>query len=139
MPLERGHVYVAPGGRHLVVESRYGTVWAVQADTPPVHSCRPAVDVLFGFVAEVYARALGVVLTGMGYDGCAGSQAIVAQGGSVLAQDEASSAVWGMPGAVARAGLADRVLPLSELAGAITAKVAARPSASAGSAPVSRS
>ena len=75
----------------------------------------------------------------MGYDGCAGSQAIVAQGGSVLAQDEASSAVWGMPGAVARAGLADRVLPLSELAGAITAKVAARPSASAGSAPVSRS
>ena len=54
MPLERGHVYVAPGGRHLVVESRYGTVWAVQADTPPVHSCRPAVDVLFGSVAEVY-------------------------------------------------------------------------------------
>jgi two-component system chemotaxis response regulator CheB len=103
------------------------------SDGPPIHSCRPAVDVLFLSVAEVYGpRALGVVLTGMGYDGRAGSEAIVSRGGSVFAQDEASSAVWGMPGAVARAGLADRVLPLRELAGAIMARVSARPSAVAG-------
>ena len=85
-------------------------------EDPPEQSCRPSVDVLFRSVAAAYGpAALAVVLTGMGRDGQAGCEAIRAAGGQVLAQDEATSVVWGMPGQVARAGLADRVLPLDEL------------------------
>jgi len=122
--LEPGHVYVAHGGRHLVVERRNGARWAVQNDAPPENSCRPAVDVLFRSVAESYGpEVLGVVLTGMGSDGQLGSDAIVRAGGSVFAQDEKTSVVWGMPGAVARAGLADRILPLAEIGRAIAERV----------------
>ena len=84
---------------------------------PPENHCRPAVDVLFRTAVAVYgSRVLGVVLTGMGYDGLTGSRLIREHGGTVLAQDQATSAVWGMPGAVAQAGLAHRVLPLNAIA-----------------------
>src|SRR5205807_7639079 len=83
---------------------------------PPENSCRPSADVLFRSAAEVYgAGVLAVVLTGMGRDGLHGCEAVREAGGQVLVQDEASSVVWGMPGTVARAGLADQVLPLPQL------------------------
>lgn len=95
-------------------------------DGPPENSCRPAVDVLFRSVAQLYGdSALAVVLTGMGQDGLRGAEVIRLSGGQVLAQDEATSVVWGMPGFVARAGLADAVLPLGSLAAEITRRVAA--------------
>ena len=102
---------------------------------PPENSCRPAVDVLFRSVAKCYGgRALGVVMTGMGQDGLRGAEHLTEAGSQVVAQDEASSVVWGMPGFVAQAGLASRVLPLDELAGEIirrahTGRVAALPPA----------
>ncbi len=84
---------------------------------PPENHCRPAVDALFRSGAAVYgAGVLAVVLTGMGSDGLAGARLIREHGGTVIAQDQATSAVWGMPGAVAHAGLAHRVLPLSAIA-----------------------
>jgi two-component system chemotaxis response regulator CheB len=87
---------------------------------PPENFCRPAVDPLFRSVAEVYGpETLAVVLTGMGHDGAAGSQAVIAAGGSVIAQDEASSVVWGMPGAVVAAGAACAVEPLAKVGPAI--------------------
>jgi len=86
-------------------------------DGPLVNFCKPAVDPLFSSAAEVWGqKVLGLVLTGMGSDGLRGSQAIAAAGGSILAQDEASSVVWGMPGQVAHAGVCSAVLPLSEIA-----------------------
>src|SRR5207248_2457336 len=91
---------------------------------PPVNSCRPAVDVLFRSAAEVYGPGvLAVVLTGMGQDGLRGSECVKAAGGRVLAQDEATSVVGSMPGAVARAGLADEVLPLGQVGAAILLRV----------------
>jgi two-component system chemotaxis response regulator CheB len=111
-----GHVYLAPGDHHLVVER--GAL-RVNRDAPEC-SCRPSVDVLFRSVASAYgAGALGVVMTGMGSDGTRGSEAIRERGGAVLVQDRATSVVWGMPGAVVRAGAATAVLPLSALAGEI--------------------
>lgn len=122
--LQPGHVYVAPGGHHLEVHAlKQGARTALQ-DGPPVNSCRPSVDVLFRSAAGVYGRdLLAVVLTGMGSDGLGGSEAVVAAGGTVLVQDEASSLVWGMPGAVAKAGLAHRVLPLDRIGAAIVGEV----------------
>jgi two-component system chemotaxis response regulator CheB len=90
----------------------------------PRHSCRPAVDLLFESVARVYgARALGVVLTGMGQDGLSGARQMRDAGGEVLVQDQASSVVWGMPGFIARAGLASAVLPVPRLADEIRRRV----------------
>jgi two-component system chemotaxis response regulator CheB len=101
------------------------SVVTVANDDPPENSCRPAVDVLFRSVATLYGPSvLSVVLTGMGQDGLRGAEAIRVAGGQVLAQDEASSVVWGMPGFVAKAGLADAVLPLDALAGEIGRRVA---------------
>ena len=92
-----------------------------------MNSCRPSVDVLFRSAAEACrAAVLGVVLTGMGRDGLDGARDIRAAGGSVLVQDEASSVVWGMPRAVAEAGLADEIVPLDRMAGAIDRRMAAR-------------
>lgn len=88
---------------------------------PPENSCRPAVDVLFRSVAWTYGpRTLAVVLTGMGQDGLRGCEYIAEAGGQIIAQDEATSVVWGMPGFVARAGLASRLLPLNQVASEIT-------------------
>ncbi|MBX2820042.1 MAG: chemotaxis response regulator protein-glutamate methylesterase [Rhodothermaceae bacterium] len=111
-----GVVRIAPGGFHMIVEKKGGGVVLNLNEDPPEQGCRPAVDVLFRSVAEVYGKhALAVILTGMGKDGLNGSEAIIDQGGSLFAQDEASSVVWGMPGAVTRAGLVDKVIPLDRI------------------------
>lgn len=115
-PVEAPKILIAPGDFHMKVTSvtRGVRVWLDQS--PPQNSCRPAVDALFASVAEVYGGAVvAVVLTGMGQDGLRGAQILKAQGASVLAQDEASSVVWGMPGAIVNASLADRVLPLDRI------------------------
>ena len=112
-----GTVYLAPGGQHMSVARRDGIAVIALDDGPPVNFCKPAVDPLFSSAAEVWGnKLLGLMLTGMGSDGLRGSQAIAAAGGSILAQDEASSVVWGMPGQVAHAGLCSAVLPLKEIA-----------------------
>jgi two-component system chemotaxis response regulator CheB len=114
---EPAKVYVAPGGFHMTL-SRSGTKTIIHLNTnPPENSCRPAVDVLFKSAAAVYGnRLLGFILTGMGYDGLKGAQIIKELGGQVIAQDEASSVIWGMPGAVVQAGLADSILPIDKVA-----------------------
>lgn len=115
--LEPGMAYIAPGGRHMEVR-RDGTRIVLRLhDGPPENSCRPAVDVLFRSVAATYGdRALSVILTGMGQDGANGCAHIREQGGRVIAQDKATSVVWGMPGSVVEAGLADQVLALPDIA-----------------------
>lgn len=112
-----GEVWIAPGGFHMELERvKQGVMIKLQQD-PPENSCRPAVDVLFRSVAKVYgSKVLSVVLTGMGQDGMKGCGTIRDEGGQVFIQDEASSVVWGMPGAVHAAGFADKVLPLKDLA-----------------------
>jgi two-component system chemotaxis response regulator CheB len=123
--VERGRVLIAPGGSHLEVRTKGATVVAHLTDAPPENFCRPAVDVLFRSVSAVYRnRVLGVVLTGMGRDGAQGATTIRTAGGEMFAQDEATSVVWGMPGAVTTAGQADRVLPLEQMAAQITAALA---------------
>lgn len=115
-----GHVYVAPGGVHMTVRRAGAGVVLAMDDGPAENSVKPAVDVLLrGAVDTWSAGVLSVILTGMGSDGLAGSRAVVAAGGRVLAQDEASSVVWGMPGAVSRAGLVHDVVPLEKMAEAI--------------------
>jgi two-component system, chemotaxis family, protein-glutamate methylesterase/glutaminase len=122
--LEPGRAWVAPGDFHMAVERGKAGVHLITHRQPPENSCRPAVDVLFRSVAEVYGpRALGVVMTGMGQDGLRGSERIREAGGQVLAQDEATSVVWGMPGFVAQAGLAEKVLPLNQIASEIVLRV----------------
>jgi two-component system chemotaxis response regulator CheB len=115
-PLKPGTIYVAPGNHHMTVIDPARPVLCI-GDEPPVHFCRPAVDPLFASVATTYGpAALGIVLTGMGYDGAAGARAIAEAGGSVIAQDEASSVVWGMPGAAASVGACAAILPPVEIA-----------------------
>lgn len=114
--LKPGHIYVAPGGLHMTVDKDGGQVVARLNDGPPVNFCKPAVDPLFDSVAKVYGSAtLAVVLTGMGHDGAAGVRTIAAGGGSVIAQDEATSVVWGMPGAAAQTGMCCEILPISRI------------------------
>jgi two-component system chemotaxis response regulator CheB len=114
--VEVGKILIAPGDFHMKVASSGGGVRVCLDQSPQLNSCRPAVDALFASVAELYGGAvLAVILTGMGQDGLRGVEILRARGARVLVQDEASSVVWGMPGAVANAGLADRVLPLDEI------------------------
>ena len=116
-----GTIYLAPGGRHMSVKRRDGAAVIALDDGPPVNFCRPAVDPLFSSAAEVWHNwVLGLVLTGMGSDGLRGAQAIVAAGGHIMAQDEATSVVWGMPGQVAHAGVCSAVLPLNDIAPRLT-------------------
>jgi two-component system, chemotaxis family, protein-glutamate methylesterase/glutaminase len=112
-----GTIYLAPGGRHMRVV-RHGAEAAIALDDgPPVNFCKPAVDPLFTSAIDVWqGGVLAVVLTGMGSDGTRGGKEIVAAGGSVIAQDEASSVVWGMPGAAANAGICAAVLPINQIA-----------------------
>jgi two-component system chemotaxis response regulator CheB len=118
--LKPNWVYVAPGGYHMELQRRGSEVVVAVNDLPPENSVRPAVDVLFRSVAALFGeRALAAVLTGMGQDGLKGAHSIKQAGGVVLAQDEASSVVWGMPGAVVRAGLASAVLSIADVAPAI--------------------
>ncbi len=119
-----GSAWIAPGNFHMAVERDHKGVRIRTHQNHRENSCRPAVDVLFRSVAEVYGpHVLAVVMTGMGQDGFRGCQRIRDAGGQVLAQDEASSVVWGMPGAVVRAGIADRVVSLNDLAQEITKRV----------------
>jgi len=112
-----GTIYLAPGGRHMSVAHRDGMAVITLDDGPLVNFCKPAVDPLFSSAAEVWGpKVLALVLTGMGSDGLRGAHAIAAAGGGILAQDEASSVVWGMPGQVAHAGICSAVLPLNEIA-----------------------
>lgn len=112
--LEPGVAWIAPGGFHMEVMRERGMVKLRTTEAPPENSCRPAVDPLFRSVADVYgAKTLAVVLTGMGYDGLRGCERLREVGGAILAQDEATSVVWGMPGAVA--AIADKILPLDQL------------------------
>jgi two-component system chemotaxis response regulator CheB len=114
--LQPGQAWIAPGGSHMTVASRGGNVVVELNQDPPENSCRPAVDVLFRSVADVFGgRTLAVVLTGMGQDGLRGCERIDREGGQIVVQDEASSVVWGMPGYIARAGIADAVLPVDAL------------------------
>lgn len=112
-----GHVYIAPGARHMRVVRRDNQAVIVIDDSPPVNFCKPAVDVLFSSAAEVWGTwVLGLILTGMGADGTRGGADIIAAGGSIVAQDEATSVVWGMPGAAAGAGLCSAILPIDQIA-----------------------
>jgi two-component system, chemotaxis family, protein-glutamate methylesterase/glutaminase len=115
--VKAGRIYLAPGGRHMRVV-RQGVDAAIALDDgPPVNFCKPAVDPLFTSATEVWQTGtLAVVLTGMGSDGMRGGKDIVAAGGNVIAQDEATSVVWGMPGAAANAGICSAILPLNQIA-----------------------
>jgi two-component system chemotaxis response regulator CheB len=111
--LEKGSIWLAPGDYHMTVQRQGARDVLLLNQDPPENSCRPSVDVLFRSVAQVYGRrTLGVVLTGMGQDGMEGCKAIKQVGGSVIAQNQSTSVVWGMPRAVAENGLADAVVPL---------------------------
>jgi two-component system chemotaxis response regulator CheB len=122
--LQPGQAWIAPGDHHMIVVRDGTEVRLLTHQDPPENSCRPAVDVLLRSVAKAYGpQSLSVILTGMGQDGLRGCEVVREAGGQVLAQDEATSVVWGMPGYVARAGLADRVLPLNLISDEILRRV----------------
>jgi len=122
--LRPGHAWIAPGDHHMIVVRDDTQVRLLVHQDPPENSCRPAVDVLLRSVAQTFGpNSLTVILTGMGSDGLRGCEALRESGGQILAQDEETSVVWGMPGYVARAGLADRVLPLHLIAAEILCRV----------------
>jgi two-component system chemotaxis response regulator CheB len=115
--LRAGRIYLAPGDRHLLVERVAGGLQARLSDDPPENFCRPSVDPMLRSAATACdGRVLVAMLTGMGHDGLAGTRQVIDAGGTAVAQDEATSVVWGMPGAVAQAGLCHAVLPLPEIA-----------------------
>ncbi|MFL4980364.1 MAG: chemotaxis response regulator protein-glutamate methylesterase [Xanthobacteraceae bacterium] len=116
-PITAATIFLAPGGRHMRVVRRQGQPVIALDDGPPVNFCKPAVDPLFQSASEIWSNAiLALILTGMGHDGTQGAATIVAHGGSVIAQDEATSVVWGMPGSAANAGLCSAVLPIDQIA-----------------------
>jgi two-component system chemotaxis response regulator CheB len=116
MPLESGHVYVAPGGYHMLFEKNDNQVLIKLDDGPAENFCKPAVDPMFRKAVEIYGqKVLGVILTGMGNDGLEGGKILVSKGARLIAQDEQSSVVWGMPGAVTNAGICSEVLPLNDI------------------------
>jgi two-component system, chemotaxis family, protein-glutamate methylesterase/glutaminase len=120
-PLRAGRIYIAPGGRHLRVVRRDGVPSVALDDGPQINFCRPAVDPMFSSAAEAWGSwNLALVLTGMGSDGTRGAADVVAAGGSVIVQDEETSVVWGMPGAVTKAGLCSAVLPIDQIAAKLT-------------------
>jgi two-component system chemotaxis response regulator CheB len=120
-PVKPGRIYLAPGGKHMrVARNGADTVIALD-DGPAVNFCKPAVDPLFTSAIDIWhGGVLAVILTGMGSDGMRGGKDIVAAGGSVIAQDEASSVVWGMPGAAAHAGICSAILPLNQIAAKVS-------------------
>ena len=116
-----GTIYIAPGGHHMRVASRDGAAVIAIDDGPQINFCKPSVDPMLASAAQVWgSKALALILTGMGADGLSGARELVAAGGHVVAQDEATSVVWGMPGQVAHAGLCSAVLPLQEIAPRLT-------------------
>lgn len=132
--LEPGKILIAPGDYHMRLVKKGGGVGVALDQGPQENYCRPAVDPMFRSVPEVYGgNALAVIMTGMGHDGYRGAEHVLHAGGSLIVQDEATSVVWGMPGAAVAAGLQCDVLPLGKLAEAIVGRVNAR----AGGAPAS--
>lgn len=124
-PLVAGEIRIAPGGYHVVIEGKGMNRKLALTDAAPVNFCRPSADVLFVSAAEHFgAGVLALVLTGMGQDGADGARAIKAAGGRVIVQDEATSVVWGMPGATVAAGVADQILPLPEIAPTLSRSIA---------------
>jgi two-component system, chemotaxis family, protein-glutamate methylesterase/glutaminase len=114
--LKAGVIYVAPGDYHMSLVEKNGSVHLQIDQGPEENFCRPSADPMLRSVASIYGKkALCLILTGMGHDGCAGAKEIVKAGGTVVAQDEATSVVWGMPGAVAKAGVCSNVLPLKDI------------------------
>ena len=123
-----GHIYLAPGNFHLLIEMQGGKPVARVNQGPPENYCRPAVDPMLRSLVKIYnGRILAVILTGMGADGLKGCREVVEAGGTVFAQDEASSVVWGMPGAVATAGICSAVLPLKDIAPRVMTYLAGKP------------
>jgi two-component system chemotaxis response regulator CheB len=115
--VKAGQIYLAPGGRHMRVVRHGADAMIALDDGPAVNFCKPAVDPLFSSAIDVWQGSImSVILTGMGSDGMRGGKDIVAAGGSVIAQDEATSVVWGMPGAAANAGICAAILPLNQIA-----------------------
>jgi two-component system chemotaxis response regulator CheB len=125
--LEPGHVYVAPGERHTVVTRAGDALVAATDDGAPLNSCRPSIDKLLkSAVMHCGGDLLVAILTGMGQDGAVGAREVAAQGGIVLAQDEATSTVWGMPRAVIEMGVADCTLPLDAIGPEIVRRAGGR-------------
>jgi two-component system, chemotaxis family, protein-glutamate methylesterase/glutaminase len=123
-PLLAGVAYMAPGDFHMRVVRDGNVVKLALSQDAPINYCRPAVDPLFESLADVYGnRVMALVLTGMGKDGLAGTRILAGRGATILAQDEESSVVWGMPGAVAKAGLAQDILPLDKIAAAVAKRL----------------
>lgn len=124
--IQAGGVWLAPGDFHMVAEKTGPAATIGLHQLPAVNSCRPSVDVLFRSLAAVWgSHVLALVMTGMGRDGLEGAEAVAAAGGQVLAQDQATSVVWGMPGLVTQRGLADATLPLGELGAELVQRVSA--------------
>ena len=120
-PVKPGTIYLAPGGKHMRAAKQGANIVIALDDGPPVNFCKPAVDPLFTSGIDVWqSGVLAVVLTGMGSDGMRGGKEVVAAGGNVIAQDEATSVVWGMPGAAANAGICSAILPLNQIGAKIT-------------------
>lgn len=116
-PVKPGHIYIAPGGKHMIVERKSSVASIILDDGPPVHFCKPSVDPFFNSAAAAFGSSLlGVILTGMGVDGAAGVNVIAGAGGAAIAQDEKTSVVWGMPGAAAHTGQCSAVLPIDDIA-----------------------
>ncbi len=119
-PVLAGGIYLAPGGRHMRVARDGKVIKIALGDDPPINFCRPSVDPLFSTASSIWGSSLlALMLTGMGSDGTRGATDIVAAGGSLIAQDESTSVVWGMPRSVAQAGLCSAVLPLDQIAGKV--------------------
>lgn len=130
MVSQPGYCYIAPGGFHMALEKKGTAVMTKLLSTAPINSCRPSVEPMFETAASIYGRRLvAVMLTGMGADGVDGSRRIAELGSPVVVQDEATSVVWGMPGAVAKAGLASEVLSLAEIGPRLAQLANARPAA----------
>ena len=127
-PLVNGHIYVAPGNFHMLFDQKGGKTVIRLTQDPPENFCRPAVDPMLRSLVKIYGgRILTVILTGMGADGLKGSREVVEAGGTIFAQDEASSVVWGMPGAVASAGICSAVIPLKEIGACVMAYLEGKP------------
>ena len=125
--VEPGSALIAPGDLHIKIRQNDGVVRIATDDGPLVNSVRPSVDVLFTSVARCFpSAALAVVLTGMGQDGLEGGRAIVRAGGRIIAQDQSTSVVWGMPGHIVEGGIADAVLPCTEIGPEIVRRVGFR-------------
>jgi two-component system chemotaxis response regulator CheB len=116
MEVKRGHIYVAPGGYHMTFRRAAGQLFIHLTEEPPENYCRPSVNPMLRSLKEIYgARILTLILTGMGNDGSQMCHELAALGAQVIAQDEATSVVWGMPAAVAQAGICSAVLPLDQI------------------------